>query len=130
MINSICKEAATVFAAQARSENPSGTTVGLPAYSDAPPGLTWKVLESEILRFISRASTARAQMTQHLRGGVLTDVEFLNGYLQNLGAHHGVATPSITLLYQMVKLRQNLLMRGKSNDVVFRSGLRRVRALQ
>lgn len=110
LIQSVCKEASAVFAAQRKAEDP--------AASDSPTGsgLNTRLLFDEVIRYCERSAGIRPQMTFHFDGRVLTDVDFLNGYLQGLGRKHGVPTPTISALFQMVKLRHRLLLRAGTKD--------------
>ncbi|KZV93848.1 6-phosphogluconate dehydrogenase C-terminal domain-like protein [Exidia glandulosa HHB12029] len=108
LINSVCREASAIFAAQNHAENPD-VAMGFPSAS----GLNARLLYDEVMRYCQRAAGARPQMAAHFDGRVLTDIDYLNGYLQDLGKKFSVPTPTISVLYQMVKLRHGLLQRDR-----------------
>ena len=106
IIDSVCREASAIFAAQ-------NASLGLPTLA-GESGLNTKTLSSEVLRYCERYAGTRPQMAFHFDTGTLSDVDYLNGYLQTLGVQYNVPTPNISMLYQMVKLRHALLQRGQS----------------
>jgi len=46
-----------------------------------------------------------SSMLQDVRRGRETEIEFINGYLENLGREHRIETPAISMLRNLVELK-------------------------
>ncbi|KAH7107155.1 ketopantoate reductase PanE/ApbA C terminal-domain-containing protein [Auriculariales sp. MPI-PUGE-AT-0066] len=110
MIEEVCKEAAAVFHAQNVSHRVQ--------VRKSNTSLNIKSLVAEVMRHCDSADSVPTQMGFHLDSGVLTDVDYYNGYLELLGKQFQVPTPSISMLLNMVKLKHSLVLRGKSDKPI------------
>ncbi|TFK30924.1 hypothetical protein FA15DRAFT_690520 [Coprinopsis marcescibilis] len=116
-INSrVCAESANVFVAQIRSEAAQWlrdiASQGVdPKSVDAgrvPPSLLKQSLEEEVLRVASLTSGNKSSMLADIELGRDTEIDYMNGYLLNLGSAHNVPTPTITTLHDLIKMRTDI----------------------
>ncbi|KJA28529.1 hypothetical protein HYPSUDRAFT_129563 [Hypholoma sublateritium FD-334 SS-4] len=109
----ICQEASAVFAAKLyhdhqvelrrlRKEGIDTKGFEVPAL---PAALSPTALEKQVLRVVDLTSGNVSSMLQDVRCGRRTEVEFINGYIDDLGAEYGVPTPVNATLRNLVKLK-------------------------
>jgi len=103
IITAICREAAAIYTAQAMTVTDVGIS-GLHAHAAIPPGLHAKEMAFEVEQFCK--ADPHGVPPSDNRSGKKTGVEYLNGYLHNLGAQYGVSTPFISFLYNSMKARR------------------------
>jgi 2-dehydropantoate 2-reductase len=109
----ISKEASEVFGAQIREEtkawlaraNELGEVGGVLGMARLPSALEAHSLLRECLRVSSHSHGALSSMLVALRQGKKNEIEFLNGYLLELGRTYDVKTPTIATMYDLVKMR-------------------------
>ena len=109
----ICQEAADVFAEQIKSDAKAwlGTLAGpntnIPV-GRIPYALTKDSLIEECLRVAEYTKGNISPMLMDIRRGRLTEVDFHNGYLLNLGTTYKVPMPATATLLNMVKMRSTI----------------------
>ncbi|KAJ7235861.1 ketopantoate reductase PanE/ApbA C terminal-domain-containing protein [Mycena haematopus] len=109
----ICREASAVFGAQIREETRAmvdaaqGQIRGVLGIARLPPPLEPGPLVKHCLR-ISRNSKTISRMLDAVRKGRRTEIEFLNGYMMQLGKTYGVETPTIETMYDLVNMRRSV----------------------
>ncbi|KAF8913142.1 ketopantoate reductase PanE/ApbA C terminal-domain-containing protein [Gymnopilus junonius] len=113
ILTQVCNEASAIYAAQMQSEVDSWLqdlkrqhvdtqNIPIPAF---PENLTSKSLEEEVIRVAELTKGNISSMLQDVRRGRPTEVEFINGYLENLGKEYGVETSAISMLRNLVELK-------------------------
>ena len=116
IIKKICWEASLVFAAEMkrestlwlkdmRSRGVDTKNVTLPSL---PKSLSPGSLEEEVIRVAQLTKNNVSSMLQDIRRGNFTEIDYINGYLVNLGRELGVRTPYNLALVDLVKLRHNI----------------------
>ena len=113
IMDKICGEASAVFKAQAIAESqawlnslamegidPNDVTVGR-----LPAALSSEMLKKEVLRVADNTKHNISSMLSDIRRGRSTEIDFINGYLLNLGATHRVKMPYNSMLLHLIKLR-------------------------
>ncbi|KAH6917003.1 ketopantoate reductase PanE/ApbA C terminal-domain-containing protein [Coprinopsis sp. MPI-PUGE-AT-0042] len=114
--SAVCSEAARTFAAQIRTETDEWrremerqgySTEGIDV-GGIPLALSQAALEHEVLRVAEATADNKSSMLADIERGRETEVEYLNGYLARTGATFGVPTPTVTALYNLVKLRKTI----------------------
>jgi 2-dehydropantoate 2-reductase len=112
----VCSEAARAFAAQIRTETEDWrremerqgySTEGIDV-GGIPVGLSQAALEHEVLRVAEATADNKSSMLADIERGRETEIDYLNGYLIRTGASFGVPTPTISTLYNLVKLRNTI----------------------
>jgi len=112
----ICWEASLVYAAEMRRESTlwledmqsrgvDSKDVTLPSL---PKSLTTECLEDEVVRVAQLTKNNVSSMLQDVRRGKITEIDYINGYLINLGRELGVRTPVNTVLCDLVKMRYHI----------------------
>jgi 2-dehydropantoate 2-reductase len=109
----ICLEASSVFKAQAEAETQTWldtlVTQGIDAEDVAigrlPPELCAPMLEREVLRIARGTEGNISSMLSDIRRGRTTEIDFINGYLLNLGATYNIRMPANAMLLNLVKMR-------------------------
>ncbi|KAF9567005.1 hypothetical protein CPC08DRAFT_627560 [Agrocybe pediades] len=110
VINQVCREASYVFAVQHRAEinrwlseqNVDPATVTLPPFPDA---LSSESLEKEVFRVAELTKGNISSMLQDTRRGRRTEINFINGYLEDIGREFGIETPAISILRNLVETK-------------------------
>jgi 2-dehydropantoate 2-reductase len=113
LLTQICDEASSVFMAQMAAETESWindlqadgidtSTVQAPVF---PEALTSEALQTEVLRVATITRQNISSMLADVRRGRTTEINFLNGYLEDLGREHGVNTPVNSVLANLVRLK-------------------------
>ncbi|PPR02702.1 hypothetical protein CVT26_009806 [Gymnopilus dilepis] len=113
VLNQVCDEASAVYAAQTKSEidtwlqdlerqQVDTRDITVPEF---PHILTSESLREEVLRVAELTKGNISSMLQDVRRGRHTEIEFINGYLENLGKEVGVKTPAISMLRSLVELK-------------------------
>ncbi|KDR78921.1 hypothetical protein GALMADRAFT_94095 [Galerina marginata CBS 339.88] len=113
IVMQVCREASAVYDAQIRLEvdawlkelelhRVDTQKIQMPSF---PETLTSKSLEEEVVRVAELTKGNISSMLQDVRRGRETEIEFINGYLENLGREHGIETPAITMLRNLVELK-------------------------
>ncbi|KAF8337986.1 ketopantoate reductase PanE/ApbA C terminal-domain-containing protein [Cantharellus anzutake] len=101
LVRQVCSEAFQVFAAEAESQKGKN--------AESPKSFvslfSLKSLESEVLRVMRTTSTNFSSMLVDVKRGRQTEIEFINGYLSRLGRAHGVPTPTIDALMEMIRMK-------------------------
>ena len=103
----VCQEAADVLAAQVRVDTElrlNGNTAHA-SVGRIPRSLTQSHLEEECLRVAELTKGNISSTLNDIRRGRYTEIDFLNGYLMNLGATYGVPMPATSTLLNLVKMR-------------------------
>jgi 2-dehydropantoate 2-reductase len=113
IMDNICREASAVFKAQAMAESqawsnslamegidPNDVVVGR-----LPEALSSEMLKKEVLRVADSTKHNISSMLSDIRRGRSTEIDFINGYLLNLGTTHRVKMPCSSVLLHLVKLR-------------------------
>lgn len=109
----VCQEAADVYAAQIQAdtqvwlENLSAqdTNTSKVPVGRVPRALTRSSLEEECLRVALVTSGNISSMLSDVRKGKRTEIEFMNGYLLNLGSTYRIPMPVTATLLNLVKMR-------------------------
>ena len=70
-----------------------------------PAALSPAALEEQVLRVADLTKGNVSSMLQDVRSGRRTEVEYINGYIDDLGAEYGVPTPVNATLRNLVKLK-------------------------
>jgi 2-dehydropantoate 2-reductase len=113
LMNKICFEASLVFAAEMRRENTlwledmqsRGVDTKDVTLPSLPKSLTTSSLEEEVIRVAHLTKNNVSSMLQDIRRGRMTEIDYINGYLMNLGRELGVRTPYNHAVLDLVKLR-------------------------
>ncbi|KAJ6503380.1 ketopantoate reductase-like protein [Mycena vitilis] len=113
----ISQEASQVFGAQLREETKAmlqraGDVQmgGLLGIARLPHMLETENLVNGCLRTARNSKDTVSSMLSSLRKGQETEIEFLNGYLMELGRMYGVETPTIATMYDLVNLRSTIAL--------------------
>jgi 2-dehydropantoate 2-reductase len=113
IMQQVCQEAADVYAAQIQAERriwldawskKSASTTD-PPMERIPDALTGPSLEVECLRVAELTKGNVSSMLSDIRKGKGTEIDFLNGYLLNLGSTYNVPMPATATLLNLVKMR-------------------------
>jgi 2-dehydropantoate 2-reductase len=113
IINKICWEASLIYAAELKRQNTlwledmqfrgvDTKNVSLPSL---PKSLSSECLEEEVFRVAHLTKNNVSSMLQDVRRGRYTEIDYINGYLINLGRELGVRTHYNSALFDLVKLR-------------------------
>ena len=113
IIDKICWEASLVFAAEMMRDsklwledmNFRGVEMKDVTLPSLPRSLSASSLTEEVLRVAELTKNNVSSMLQDVRRGRYTEIDYINGYLINLGQELGVRTPFNTALKDLVKLR-------------------------
>lgn len=113
IMRQVCHEASKVYAAQARAEAQafinSSIAAGLSEedlqLERLPNELTSESLQAECLRVAELTSGNISSMLADVRRGRPTEIQYLNGYLVQLGKTHKLRCPTTLLLTQLVNMR-------------------------
>ena len=116
IIKNICLEASFVFAAEMRRESTfwleDMQSRGVDTKDVTPPSLPKSLspdcLEEEVIRVAQLTKNNASSMLQDIRRGKFTEIDYINGYLINLGRELGVRTPYNLTLVDLVKLRHSI----------------------
>jgi 2-dehydropantoate 2-reductase len=103
----VCQEAADVIAAQIRADTLNGDNPHTSARR-IPRSLTAQFLEEECVRVAELTRGNISSTLNDIRRGRTTEIDFLNGYLLNLGATYGVPMPATATLLNLVKMRARI----------------------
>ena len=114
--NKICWEASLVFAAEMRRESTlwlqdmqsRGVNTKDVTIPSLPRSLSPGCLEEEVFRVAQLTKNNVSSMLQDIRRGKFTEIDYINGYLINLGRELGVRTPYNVALTDLVKLRHGI----------------------
>jgi 2-dehydropantoate 2-reductase len=112
----VCWEASVVYAAEMRrestfwledmqSEGVDPKNVTLPTL---PKCLTPECLEEEVVRVTHLTKNNVSSMLQDVRRGKTTEIDYINGYLVNLGRELGIRTPVNSVLCDLIKMRYRI----------------------
>lgn len=109
----ICEEASAVFAAKLQHDNQMelqrllehGVDTSQMTLPTLPEALTPPALQELVLRVAELTRGNVSSMLQDVRCGRKTEIEFINGYIEDLGAEYGVPTPVNGTLRNLVKLK-------------------------
>ncbi|KAF9074842.1 ketopantoate reductase-like protein [Rhodocollybia butyracea] len=121
LLRRICIEAAQAFKAELRAgaeeflEN-AGAGLDEDILLDRlPEGLTWQSLEKECLRVAKVTNWNISSMLADIRAGRSsgTEIDYINGYLMELGKAHKVYMPVNSTLAQLVRMKSNVT-KGKA----------------
>lgn len=116
LLGQICDEASNVLMAQMAADTESWmedlqtdgvdtSTVQAPVF---PEALTSSALQTEVLRVAAVTRQNISSMLGDVRRGRSTEIDFLNGYLVDLGQEHGVNTPVNLALANLIRLKSAL----------------------
>ncbi|KAF7347707.1 putative 2-dehydropantoate 2-reductase [Mycena venus] len=112
--NKICQEASAVFGAQIREQAKAwidagqGQVGGVLGIARLPPALEAQSLVKQCLQISTDSKGTISSMLDAVRKGRATEIEFLNGYLMKVGKTYGVETPTIQIMYDMMKMRSTV----------------------
>jgi 2-dehydropantoate 2-reductase len=109
----ICQEASSVFMAQTEAETKAwldtlanqGIDANDVAIGRLPLALTPPMLEMEVLRVAQVTQGNISSMLSDVRRGRMTEIDFINGYLLNLGSTYDIQMPANATLLNLVKMR-------------------------
>lgn len=110
LMNRLCQEASDVFSRQLQSD----TKAWLESLDDpsenatsirVPYLLTAKALQDECIREAQLTKGNISPMLVDIRSGKSTEVDFVNGYLLNLGSTYKVPMPAMATMLNLVKMR-------------------------
>jgi len=115
-LSKICDEASNVFMAQMAAETESWlndlqadgidtSTIQPPMF---PEALTSEALQTEVLRVAAITRQNISSTLADVRRGRTTEIDFINGYLENIGQEHGVNTPINSALANLIRLKSVL----------------------
>lgn len=109
IIRKICWEASLVFAAEMMREMQSrGVDAKDATLPSLPKSLSSGCLEEEVSRVAQLTKNNVSSMLQDIRQGKPTEIEYMNGYLINLGRELGVRMPYNLVLRDLVRLRYRI----------------------
>lgn len=109
----ICDEVAQVFTAQMLVETKSwlqdlqadGVDTSSIQKPTFPSSLTSEALQEEVLRVAAITRQNISSTLQDVRRGRNTEIDFINGYLVDVGREHGVKTPVNSALANLIQLK-------------------------
>ena len=106
MSKRLCAEAEKVFRAEARANNPSN-------YNSSDdildPRLRANSLHNECRRVaLNTAGNISSMLAEVRRGNRVTEVEYLNGYIMQLGSRYRVPVPTHATILDLIKLRTSI----------------------
>ena len=115
-MHQICWEASLVYAAEMRRESTlwledmqsRGVDAKAATLPSLPKSLTTECLEEEVVRVAQLTKNNVSSMLQDVRRGKTTEIDYINGYLINLGRELGVRTPVNSVLCDLVKMRYHI----------------------
>jgi 2-dehydropantoate 2-reductase len=112
LLDRLCHEAANAFGAQIRSEKEAWLAI-LPddaevSAGNVPHALTQPALAEECLRFAKLSKGSISPMLADVQRGVSTEIDFINGYLLNLGSTYRVQMPATATLLNLLKIRNSI----------------------
>ncbi|PPQ78040.1 hypothetical protein CVT25_015586 [Psilocybe cyanescens] len=116
ILEQVCREASSVFAAQHRSDidqrirdleerGVDTTEIKIPRFSNS---LSGESLKKDVLQVASLTQGNISSMLQDIRRGRTTEIEYINGYLETLGRQLDVKTAAISMLRTLVELKSVL----------------------
>ncbi|KAF5352393.1 hypothetical protein D9756_005942 [Leucocoprinus leucothites] len=116
LMNSVCYEAAQAFTAEYQSETDQwvnrlgaqGVDVNTVSATRLPEKLTKTALGEEVLKVASATRGNISSMLSDVRRGSPTEIDYINGYLLELGRAHGVRMPTNATLLNLVKMRSHI----------------------
>ena len=116
IINKICWEASLVFAAEMMRDSTlwledmkfRGVDTKDVTLPSLPRSLSSSCLAEEVMRVAELTKNNVSSMLQDVRRGKYTEIDYINGYLINLGRELGVRTPFNVSLSDLVKLRYSV----------------------
>ncbi len=73
-----------------------------------PEALTSEALQTEVLRVAAITRQNISSTLADVRRGRTTEIDFVSGYLENLGQEYGVDTPIISALANLIRLKSVL----------------------
>ena len=101
LIRQVCSEAVQVYTAEAESQ--ADITESSPTSFIPIPSV--KSLESEVFRVMRATSTNFSSMLIDVKRGHETEINYINGYISRLGRTHGVPTPAIDALTEVIRMK-------------------------
>jgi 2-dehydropantoate 2-reductase len=109
----ICQEASSAFKAQTEAQTKAwldtlvaqGIDADDVAIGRLPWALTAPMLEREVLRVAGATKGNISSMLSDVRSGRTTEIDFINGYLLNLGSTYDIKMPATATLLNLVKMR-------------------------
>ena len=109
----ICQEASAVFEAKLHHDHEvemqglreKGIDTRKIKVPVLPAALSPAALEEQVVRVADLTKGNVSSMLQDVRSGRRTEVEYINGYIDDLGAEYGVPTPVNATLRNLVKLK-------------------------
>ena len=112
----ICNEISEVYRTQMVAETQAwlkdlqshGVDTTNTATPSFPESLTSEALQAEVLRAAAVTRRNISSTLQDIRRGRHTEINFLNGYLVDIGREHGVNTPVNSALTNLVRLKGSL----------------------
>lgn len=116
IMNSVCYEASQAFAAEFQSETnqwlkglgEQGVDVDNVNVMRLPPSLTKTRLEEEVIKIANSTRGNISSMLSDVRHGNPTEIDYINGYLLNIGRTHKVRMPTNATLVNLVKMRGHI----------------------
>ena len=115
-VRMICWEASLVYAAEMRHESTllleDMQSRGVDTKDMTPPSLpkslTPESLEKEVIRVAQLTKNNVSSMLQDVRRGKTTEIDYINGFLINLGRELGIRTPVNSLISDLIKMRYRI----------------------
>lgn len=116
LMESVCYEASQCFTAEFQSETDrwvqgmeeQGVDVDNISVTRLPPALTKTALEEEVLKVANATRGNISSMLSDIRRGAPTEIDYINGYLLNIGRTYKVRMPTNTTLLNLVKMRSHI----------------------
>ncbi|KXN88804.1 putative 2-dehydropantoate 2-reductase [Leucoagaricus sp. SymC.cos] len=116
IMRSVCYEAARAFAAEFQAETNQwiyglrgqGVDVEDINVTRIPPQLTKTALEEEVVKIASATRGNLSSMLSDIRHGKATEIDYINGYLLEIGKTHNVRMPTNETLVNLVKMRNHI----------------------
>lgn len=116
IMQKVCREASLVFAAEMRRESTlwleGMQSRGVDTKDVTPPSLPKSLssdsLEGELIRVAQLTKNNVSSMLQDVQRGKVTEIDYITGYLVNLGRELGVRTPYNSALLDLVRLRHGI----------------------
>ena len=116
ILGQVCDEASAVYTAQMEEETAmmvrhlerQGVDTSQLSLPPFPDSLTSRSLQQEVNRVAHITQGNISSMLQDVRRGRKTEVDFINGYLDELGLELGVPTPANSTLANLVRMKSIL----------------------
>ena len=110
----VCREASAVFHAQWKDEISAARSAGKDvASAEFPAVLSAMSLQDECQTVAKLTATNTSSMLADVRMGRTTEIKNINGYLLRLGNLHKIYMPANKMLFDIIRLRENIPISAK-----------------